>query len=310
MTEDTSPENLRKFLESDDPALVRMGLSMAKGADVKVAAEDIQNILIGNDGANLSLGLEFAKEVGIEDEAIEIIISTIDPTSHCDDSLMDKIISSNNEKAIDALIDYASDYEERFAVVQFFSQVGVSQLNSKQKKELKILAEVSLDSNECLDRDSTYEAENALVILETIGDYESLRSFDEVEDGACYNTNKYECASAETNRFTIQDKLATVTSKILSEEKDKTKVINYLNDFLKHQFIDPRSDDEEVQETVESAYPYFIDFLNLRTMILEGLKTEDKDIISVIKKVKVAIDESISKHPEPSDFDYDGYAGY
>ena len=29
MTEDTSPENLRKFLESDDPALVQMGLSMA-----------------------------------------------------------------------------------------------------------------------------------------------------------------------------------------------------------------------------------------------------------------------------------------
>ena len=34
MTEDTSPENLRKFLESDDLALVRMGLSMAKGADL------------------------------------------------------------------------------------------------------------------------------------------------------------------------------------------------------------------------------------------------------------------------------------
>ena len=31
MTEDASPENLRKFLESDDPAMVRMGLSMAKG---------------------------------------------------------------------------------------------------------------------------------------------------------------------------------------------------------------------------------------------------------------------------------------
>jgi len=31
MTEDTTPENLRKFLESDDPALVMMGLSMAKG---------------------------------------------------------------------------------------------------------------------------------------------------------------------------------------------------------------------------------------------------------------------------------------
>jgi HEAT repeat protein len=34
MTDDNSPENLRKFLESDDPAMVRMGLSMAKGAGV------------------------------------------------------------------------------------------------------------------------------------------------------------------------------------------------------------------------------------------------------------------------------------
>jgi len=32
MTEDTSPNNLRKFLESDDPAMVMMGLSMAKGS--------------------------------------------------------------------------------------------------------------------------------------------------------------------------------------------------------------------------------------------------------------------------------------
>ena len=34
MTEDASPENLRKFLESDDPAMVTMGLSMAKGIGV------------------------------------------------------------------------------------------------------------------------------------------------------------------------------------------------------------------------------------------------------------------------------------
>ena len=34
MTEETSPKNLRKFLESDDPALIRMGLSMAKGSGV------------------------------------------------------------------------------------------------------------------------------------------------------------------------------------------------------------------------------------------------------------------------------------
>jgi len=35
MTEnENSPENLRKFLENDDPAMVMMGLSMAKGSDV------------------------------------------------------------------------------------------------------------------------------------------------------------------------------------------------------------------------------------------------------------------------------------
>jgi len=34
MTDDASPENLRKFLESDDPAMVLMGLSMAKGSGV------------------------------------------------------------------------------------------------------------------------------------------------------------------------------------------------------------------------------------------------------------------------------------
>ena len=34
MTEDTSPENLLKFLESDDPAMVMMGLSMAKSIGV------------------------------------------------------------------------------------------------------------------------------------------------------------------------------------------------------------------------------------------------------------------------------------
>ena len=30
MSDDASPENLRKFLESDDRALVRMGLSLAR----------------------------------------------------------------------------------------------------------------------------------------------------------------------------------------------------------------------------------------------------------------------------------------
>ena len=45
MTEDTSPENLRKFLESDDPAMVRMGLSMAKRAGVEITVKDLERFL-------------------------------------------------------------------------------------------------------------------------------------------------------------------------------------------------------------------------------------------------------------------------
>lgn len=315
MTEDPSPENLRKFLESSDPALVRMGISMAKGSGVKVTVEDIQNILIG-DGANLSLGLEFAKEVGIEDEAIEVIIANISESQENSvlpdiDSFCNEILSSRNEKAIDALINYGnSDYEERCLVIFFFSENGVSKLNPKQKQELKHLAEVSVEVSECLDRETSHDAECALKILEEVGDYDSLSSFYDVEDGACFNTNKYECDAAENNTYTIQDLLSVVTAKILSEEKDKTKVIKYLNGFLEEEFINPKSDYENVQEIVESEYPYFINFLGLRTAILEGLETEDKDIISVINKVSEAIKESDSRHPEPNDFDYDGYAGY
>ena len=44
MTEDTSPENLRKFLESDDPAMRMMGLSMAKGSGV---SEELLPTILG-----------------------------------------------------------------------------------------------------------------------------------------------------------------------------------------------------------------------------------------------------------------------
>tara|TARA_Y100000588_G_scaffold210747_1_gene224884 strand:- start:53 stop:688 length:636 start_codon:yes stop_codon:yes gene_type:complete len=45
MVEDTSPENLRKFLESDDPAMVRKGLSMAKNIDLSENLEGYENII-------------------------------------------------------------------------------------------------------------------------------------------------------------------------------------------------------------------------------------------------------------------------
>lgn len=60
MTDDNSPHNLRKFLESDDPATVMMGLEMAKGFGID---EDLLPLVLG-----LALGQEFVFETGRWDE--------------------------------------------------------------------------------------------------------------------------------------------------------------------------------------------------------------------------------------------------
>jgi HEAT repeat protein len=73
MTEDTSPENLRKFLESDDPAMVRMGISLAKGAGVEVTAEDLKHFLKSEEVETIKTGIMLADEAGVGDEAMEML---------------------------------------------------------------------------------------------------------------------------------------------------------------------------------------------------------------------------------------------
>lgn len=73
MTEDTSPENLRKFLESDDLALVRMGLSMAKGTGIDIAIKDLEKLLQHENIEIVKIGFAFAVENKREKEAIEAI---------------------------------------------------------------------------------------------------------------------------------------------------------------------------------------------------------------------------------------------
>ena len=72
MTEDTSPENLRKFLESDDPAMVRMGISLAKGAGLDVTLKDLEHLLKSENVELFKAAFTFAKEKGIGEEAIEL----------------------------------------------------------------------------------------------------------------------------------------------------------------------------------------------------------------------------------------------
>ena len=73
MTEDTSPENLRKFLESDDPAMVRMGLSMAKGMNVKVTVKDLEHFLKSDNVETIKTGVMLADEAGVGDEAMDML---------------------------------------------------------------------------------------------------------------------------------------------------------------------------------------------------------------------------------------------
>ena len=73
MTEDTSPENLRKFLESDDLALVRMGISLAKGAGVEVTIKDLERFLKSGDVETVKNGVILADEAGIGAEAVRML---------------------------------------------------------------------------------------------------------------------------------------------------------------------------------------------------------------------------------------------
>ena len=66
-------ENLRKFLESDDPALVKMGISMAKGAGVEVTIKDLDHFLKRGNLETVKTGLMLADEAGIGDEAMEML---------------------------------------------------------------------------------------------------------------------------------------------------------------------------------------------------------------------------------------------
>jgi HEAT repeat protein len=77
MTEDASPENLRKFLESDDPAMVRMGLSMAKGTGVKVTVKDLEHFLKNEDIETIKTGVMLADEADIGDEAMEMLCEAL-----------------------------------------------------------------------------------------------------------------------------------------------------------------------------------------------------------------------------------------
>jgi len=86
-TEDTSPENLRKFLESDDPAMVRMGIAMAKGIDTKITVEDLEHFLKSDDSETVKLGVILSDEASIRDELLHYVSKGLEKPPHLRPSL-------------------------------------------------------------------------------------------------------------------------------------------------------------------------------------------------------------------------------
>ena len=116
MTDDASPENLRKFLESDDPAMVRMGISLAKGADVEVTVKDFERFLKSKDVETVKTGVMLADEVGIGDEAMEMLCEVLgdedlDNISYADECqpVAEVLGNIGDVRAVEPLIDALGD---------------------------------------------------------------------------------------------------------------------------------------------------------------------------------------------------------
>jgi len=114
MTEnENSPENLRKFLDSDDPALVHMGLSMAKGTE---SPEDYQHTLLQtlqrHEPEIAQIGARLAIEIGIGDEALDLLCSKEEMNGSGDEiESMGDILAEFGEMAVEPVIN-AIEYSE------------------------------------------------------------------------------------------------------------------------------------------------------------------------------------------------------
>ena len=119
MTEDTSPENLRKFLLSEDPVMRLMGISMAKGADLaesnklvmalsfwdsdKKVRESAKEMIKGK----VIIDKEQAKKEGVGDWVGDegILISQLDNLE-----LLKFLNSDNNQMVFHACYEIAEGY--------------------------------------------------------------------------------------------------------------------------------------------------------------------------------------------------------
>jgi len=140
MTEDTSPDNLRKFLESEDPAMVQMGLSMAKGVQKPkdyhhTLVQTLQRLLTENvfdNSAMVMMGLSIVETIEIPEELFpHLAILTFDlPTGNLPQKSTVEEIRNRAED-----IANANDIPYGFAVNTDFWSLGNADLIVKHLEQ-------------------------------------------------------------------------------------------------------------------------------------------------------------------------------
>ena len=135
---DTSPENLRKFLESDDPALVRMGLSMAKA----VNSDDINVVLIALSDDNSTNRLTARKDIfeRLDDYFPQILTCLKNRKKIIYESTIELLGQTKSVKALSPLLKLLTDPKKAKKNIAFNSIEILHKNIEFNEKESKLIA--------------------------------------------------------------------------------------------------------------------------------------------------------------------------
>jgi HEAT repeat protein len=126
MTDDASPENLRKFLESDDPAMRIMGLSMAKGSGVP---EELHLTLLGillwdSEEGIREAAKNLVDEIGIKNIPEFRGLESLDNDVDIRCAAVAALEKIGNKQAVRPLINALNDWQVRESATEALEKIG------------------------------------------------------------------------------------------------------------------------------------------------------------------------------------------
>ena len=237
---------------------------------------------------------------------------------------IEKILNSGNEEAIDALIEYwdGQEYDDGYDILQLANSFDplIPNLNILTKLEAKQIRKINLileniiynGDDDLSNSDLSGDFLAAFEILSVTGESNSLDGFKPAIEGACLWINRRE--NPYEDNWNLQGKICEVIAKILNGS-DPIQILEYLNKTLQDDWTHC---EECAQYDLENgghpsgvntwvgeffySYEYYDNFLSFYSSLLDEIKSQDKNIISVIKRIRGKIDVSRKKYPMPKGY--------